>query len=547
MGASRGCGGHARRSRLASRHRPVPRRRARGRRPRACWSAAAIGLLTTVCCAWRWTIVARGLGVHLVAARRRRGLLPVGVPQPHAPRRRRRRRPSWRQPRARRARRRPRPARRRLGAHCRAVRAGRADDRRPARAAVARALVHAARGVRAGRDCRSPSSLVDRARSGAGRSRWARVRNAVAADIRAGLLHRQALPAIALASAVVVLGHAVTFLVAARTAGVTAPLSRLLPLALLAMLAMVLPSVAGWGPREGVTAWVSPRPASVRVVAQRPRSPTASWCSPPACRGRSCSSQSGSRGARRRLGRRPCRASWTEAAADARASVHAPFLQHVDRRLHRQRRLAAAALQRGGLRPRRRCPRLLRRDPRRRGDGSDRQPAAPRALAGPSRRARRARPRAVADEGDGDPAGGPRRACRLLHRRRREKLVYCASPWVADARERLGTVATVVDGGGEAVDMRTLSTDLAARGVERLMVEGGSAVHTQFLTEDLVDELQLTVAPVFLGDSRGSEVRARRLLPVEPGPSGGARRRSQARRCRAPALRPLVAVRGWAR
>ncbi len=29
----------------------------------------------------------------------------------------------------------------------------------------------------------------------------------------------------------------------------------MLPLALLAMLAMVLPSVGGWGPREGVTAW----------------------------------------------------------------------------------------------------------------------------------------------------------------------------------------------------------------------------------------------------------------------------------------------------
>ena len=29
----------------------------------------------------------------------------------------------------------------------------------------------------------------------------------------------------------------------------------MLPLALLAMLAMVLPSVAGWGPREGATAW----------------------------------------------------------------------------------------------------------------------------------------------------------------------------------------------------------------------------------------------------------------------------------------------------
>jgi 5-amino-6-(5-phosphoribosylamino)uracil reductase len=80
-----------------------------------------------------------------------------------------------------------------------------------------------------------------------------------------------------------------------------------------------------------------------------------------------------------------------------------------------------------------------------------------------------------------------------------EKLVYCPSGSVAAARERLGTAATVVDGGA-AVDMRTLGADLAARGVGRLMVEGGSSVHTQFLTEDLVDELQLTVAPLFLGD-----------------------------------------------
>ena len=43
---------------------------------------------------------------------------------------------------------------------------------------------------------------------------------------------------------------------AARTAGATAPLAQMVPLALLAMLGMVLPSVAGWGPREGATAWV---------------------------------------------------------------------------------------------------------------------------------------------------------------------------------------------------------------------------------------------------------------------------------------------------
>jgi hypothetical protein len=45
-------------------------------------------------------------------------------------------------------------------------------------------------------------------------------------------------------------------MIAARTAGTAAPVSRMLPLALLVMLAMVLPSFAGWGPREGAAAWV---------------------------------------------------------------------------------------------------------------------------------------------------------------------------------------------------------------------------------------------------------------------------------------------------
>jgi uncharacterized membrane protein YbhN (UPF0104 family) len=98
--------------------------------------------------------------------------------------------------------------------------------------------------------------LVGRVRVRSGRSRWARARNAVVADVRNGVLRRNALPAVVFASALVVIGHAATFLVAARAAGVDAPVSRLMPLALLALLAMVLPSIAGWGPREGMTAWV---------------------------------------------------------------------------------------------------------------------------------------------------------------------------------------------------------------------------------------------------------------------------------------------------
>jgi 5-amino-6-(5-phosphoribosylamino)uracil reductase len=96
-----------------------------------------------------------------------------------------------------------------------------------------------------------------------------------------------------------------------------------------------------------------------------------------------------------------------------------------------------------------------------------------------------------------------------------EKIVYCSSPWAADARDRLSPVATVVDA-GDTVEMRTLSTDLAARGVDRLMVEGGGTVHTQFLTDDIVDELQLTVAPVFVGDSDATRFVRDGMFPWNP-------------------------------
>ena len=222
---------------------------------RTLLAAAAIFLVTTVCCAWRWQIVARGLGVRLslpaaVAAYYRCLFLNITLPggvagdvhrgvshgrDVHD-----------------------------VGLALRAVVWERTAGQvvqvvltisvlfvlpSPVRSSmplVAVALVATAVGV----------VLVDRVQMGRGRSRWGRARNAVVADIRGALLHRNALPAVALASTVAVLGYAVMFLIAARTAGVTAPVSRLLPLALLAILAMVLPNIGGWGPREGATAWV---------------------------------------------------------------------------------------------------------------------------------------------------------------------------------------------------------------------------------------------------------------------------------------------------
>jgi uncharacterized membrane protein YbhN (UPF0104 family) len=76
------------------------------------------------------------------------------------------------------------------------------------------------------------------------------------AEVRSGLLSRQSGPGVLLASAAVLAGHLATFLVAARAAGSAASFLELAPLLLLALLAMGLPvNVGGWGPREGVMAW----------------------------------------------------------------------------------------------------------------------------------------------------------------------------------------------------------------------------------------------------------------------------------------------------
>ena len=96
-----------------------------------------------------------------------------------------------------------------------------------------------------------------------------------------------------------------------------------------------------------------------------------------------------------------------------------------------------------------------------------------------------------------------------------EKLVYCPTPVAGRARQRLGHVATIVESGPQ-VDVRRMCEDLHARGVDRLMVEGGGRVHTQFLGADLADELQLVVAPFFVGDSRAPRFVGDARFPWNP-------------------------------
>lgn len=96
------------------------------------------------------------------------------------------------------------------------------------------------------------------------------------------------------------------------------------------------------------------------------------------------------------------------------------------------------------------------------------------------------------------------------------KLVYCPSPAVEKARERLGHRATVVDAGEQATPAAVLA-DLAGRGVRRVMVEGGGSVHGQFLTAGLADELHLVVAPFFVGDGRAPRFVSDGRFPWHPG------------------------------
>jgi 5-amino-6-(5-phosphoribosylamino)uracil reductase len=109
-----------------------------------------------------------------------------------------------------------------------------------------------------------------------------------------------------------------------------------------------------------------------------------------------------------------------------------------------------------------------------------------------------------------------------------ERLVYVPDPLVGAATERLGQLATVV-GAGDPLAVSVLLADLAARGVGRLLVEGGQAVHTLFLTADVVDELRLAVAPLFVGDPAAPRLggpgvfprsAVRRMRLVEVGAAG---------------------------
>ncbi|HEY7813025.1 MAG TPA: lysylphosphatidylglycerol synthase transmembrane domain-containing protein [Nakamurella sp.] len=223
----------------------------------AVLAAVLIGVVTTVCSAWRWRVVAGRLGLVLgwgpaVAAyygsQFLNATLPGGV----------------------------------LGDVHRALRHGRTVDDvgRGARAVLgeraAGPVTHVALTVLVLLALPGPpmtwllaplavvvvvlagaAGLVLLRRRGAESTRWSRLAGPAVADLRSGVLARSAWPQILSASMVVAIGHAITFVIAARLVGVPASPLELAPATMVVLAAMLVPvNVGGWGPRESVAAAV---------------------------------------------------------------------------------------------------------------------------------------------------------------------------------------------------------------------------------------------------------------------------------------------------
>ncbi|MFC6011704.1 RibD family protein [Nocardia lasii] len=117
----------------------------------------------------------------------------------------------------------------------------------------------------------------------------------------------------------------------------------------------------------------------------------------------------------------------------------------------------------------------------------------------------------VTDSGDLDPR------LRFWHTGG-DKLVYTSDAGAAKLADRLDGLAEIISL-GEHPALPALVNDLATRDIHKLMVEGGTGMHTGFLAADLVDEIRLAIAPILVGDPAAPRVVGPARFP------GGAARR----------------------
>mgnify|MGYP001609815480 CR=1 FL=1 len=82
-----------------------------------------------------------------------------------------------------------------------------------------------------------------------------------------------------------------------------------------------------------------------------------------------------------------------------------------------------------------------------------------------------------------------------------KSIVYCTTTVASALQKSVGLKAEIIALGKDDIDPTSIINDLAARGVRTLLIEAGSTIATLFLNAGLVDELQVSIAPFFVGNA----------------------------------------------
>jgi diaminohydroxyphosphoribosylaminopyrimidine deaminase/5-amino-6-(5-phosphoribosylamino)uracil reductase len=95
------------------------------------------------------------------------------------------------------------------------------------------------------------------------------------------------------------------------------------------------------------------------------------------------------------------------------------------------------------------------------------------------------------------------------------RLAWSSTPWTRVILDRNRTVPSgahlLTDGGGtvhvtDDIDLEQLLDDLYARGIHSLIVEGGSAVHSDFIRRNLWQKMIVFVAPAIVGGAAAPSI-----------------------------------------
>jgi len=84
-----------------------------------------------------------------------------------------------------------------------------------------------------------------------------------------------------------------------------------------------------------------------------------------------------------------------------------------------------------------------------------------------------------------------------------DTLYVCARSLAREGETHFGRASVVaVDDRGDGIDVTAVQRVLRARGCHRIFVEGGGVTVSMFLEANLLDRLQIAIAPLLIGDGR---------------------------------------------